>query len=105
MSEESEAPPAGLAELEGAIQVQTAALQSQLVTQEWLSGKMECVAVALDGHRVAVEELLVALTSAGQGFGARLGAGLDTWAEMVPRGEWGGIRATWEEVSEDEYEQ
>ena len=82
------------------IQVQTAVLQSQLATQEWLAGKMECMAVALDGHCTAVEELLVAL--AGWGFGARLGMGLDTWAEMVPRGEWGGIRATREEASEEE---
>ena len=103
-SEESETLPAGLAELEGVIQAQTAVLQNQLVTQEWLAGKMEHVAVALNGHRAAVEELLAALTSVGWGFRARLGAGLDTWAGMVPHGEWGGIRATWEEVSEDEYE-
>ena len=86
-SEESEAPPAGLAELEGAIRVQTAALQNQLTTQEWLAGKMERVAVALDRHHVAVEELLAALTSAGQGFGAGLGVGLDTRAEAVLCGE------------------
>ena len=101
-SEESKAPPAGLAELEGTIQAQTAALQNQLATQEWLASKMECVAIMLDRHRVAVEELLAALTSAGHGFGVGLGTGLDTWAKMVPRGEWGGIRVTWEEVSEEE---
>ena len=99
---ESKAPPAGLAELEGTIRAQTTALQNQLATQEWLAGKMECMAVMLDRHRVAVEELLVALTSAGWGFGVRLGVGLDTQAEAVLHGEWGGIRATWEEVSEDE---
>ena len=49
-------------------------------------------------------ELLVALTSMGQGFGARLGLGLDSWSEAVLRGEWGGIRVTWEEASKDEYE-
>ena len=63
---------------------------------------MECVAVTLDRHHVVVEELLAALTSAGWGFGAGLGVGLDTWAEMVPCGEWGGIRATQEEASEEE---
>ena len=98
---ESEAPLAGLAELEGAIRAQMAMLQNQLAIQEWPASKMEHVAVALDGHRVAVEELLAALTSVGQGFGAGLGAGLDTQAEAVLCGEWGGIRATWEEVSED----
>ena len=49
-----------------------------------------------------MEELLVALTSVGQRFGAGLGLGLDSWSEAVLCGEWGGIRATWEEVSEDE---
>ena len=102
--EEYEAPPAGLAELEGTIWVQTAVLQGQLATQGWLAGKLECVAITLDGHCTAVEELLVALTSVHWGFGARLGTGLDSWAEMVPQGEWGGIRVTWEEASEEEYE-
>ena len=45
------------------------------------------------------------MTSMGQGFGARLGLGLDSWSEAVLRGEWGGIRVTWEEVSKDEYEE
>ena len=63
---------------------------------------MEHVAITLDGHCIAVEELLAALTSAGWGFRARLGMGLDTWAETVPHGEWGGIRVTWEEASEEE---
>ena len=65
---------------------------------------MERVAVTLNGHCAAVEELLVALTSVVRGFRARLGAGLDTWAGMVPHGEWDGIRVTWEEASEDEHE-
>ena len=107
-SEESEAPLAGLAELEGAIWVQTAMLQSQLTTQQWLASKMEHVAVALDRHHVTVEELLAALTSIGWGFGARLGVGLDTWAMTLLHGEWGGIRVTQEGASdsdEDEYEQ
>ena len=82
--EESEAPPAGLVKLEGAIRAQTTALQGQLMTQEWLAGKLERVAIMLDRHHTAVEELLVALTSAGWGFGAGLGAGLDSWAKMVP---------------------
>ena len=85
--EASEAPLvalAGLVELEGAIRVQTTALQSQLTTQEWLAGKLERVAVTLDGHHAAVEELLVALTSVGRGFGVRLGVGLNSWAKMVP---------------------
>ena len=63
---------------------------------------MEHVAIALDGHCAVMEELLAALTSMGQGFGAGLGAGLDTRAEAVLHWEWGGIRATREEVSEDE---
>ena len=65
---------------------------------------MECVAVVLDGHRAAMEELLAALTSVGRGFGARLGSGLDSRSEAVLRGEWGGIRVTQEEASKDEYE-
>ena len=67
--------------------MQTTVLQSQLATQEWLASKMECVAVVLDGHRIAVEELLVALTSAGWGFGAGLGVGLDTRAKALLHGE------------------
>ena len=102
-SEESKALLAGLVEFEGTIQVQTAVPQSQLVTQEWLAGKMECMAIVLDGHHAAVEELLAALTTAGCGFGAGLGVGLDSWAEMGPCGEWGGIRVTWEEAAEDKY--
>ena len=47
---------------------------------------------------------LEVLNSMGQGFGAGLGVGLDAWAEMVPPGEWGGIRVTQEEVSKEEYE-
>ena len=103
-SETSEALPAGLAELEGAIQAQTTALQDQLVTQEWLAGKMEHVAIMLDGHHAAMEELLAALTSVGRRFGARLGSGLDARSEVLFHREWGGIRAMWEEASEDEYE-
>ena len=56
-SETSETLPAGLAELEGAIQAQTTALQDQLATQEWLAGRLERVAVALDGHRTAMEDV------------------------------------------------
>ena len=63
---------------------------------------MECVAIVLDGHCAVTEELLAALTSVGQGFRAGLGAGLDARAETLLRGEWGGIRVTQEEVSEDE---
>ena len=84
--------------------MQTTVLQNQLVTQEWLAGKMECVAITLDRHCAAVEELLAALTSAGQGFRAGLDVGLGTWAGMVLCEEWGGIRAMREEVSEDEHE-
>ena len=78
-------------------------LQDQLMSQEWLAGRMERVAIVLDGHRAAMEELLVALTSVGWRFGARLGLGLDTQSEALLRREWGGIRR--EEVSEDEYEE
>ena len=85
--EASETLPAGLEELEGAIRAQTTALQDQLATQEWLAGKMECVAVTLDGHRAVMEELLAALTSMGRGFRAGLGVGLDTQAEAVLHGE------------------
>ena len=102
-SEMSEASLAGLAELEGAIQAQTMVLQDQLATQEWLASKLERVAVVLNGHRAAMEELLVALTSVGQRFGARLGSGLDSRSKVVLCGEWGGIRAMREEASEDEY--
>ena len=101
-SETSETSPAGLAELEGAIRAQTTALQDQLATQEWLAGRLEQVAVALDGHHTAMEELLAALTSVGRRFGARLGLGLDTRSEALLCVEWGGIRVTWEEVSENE---
>ena len=65
---------------------------------------MECVAIALDGHRAAMEELLAALTSVGWRFGAGLGSGLDAPSKALFCGEWGGIRATQEEVSEDECE-
>ena len=99
---ESKAPLAGLAELVGTIQVQTIVLQGQLATQGWLAGKLEHMAVALNRHCTVVEELLKALTSMSQGFRAGLGTGLDSWAEMVPQGEWGRIRAMWE-VSEEEY--
>ena len=102
-SETSEASPAGLAELEGAIQVQTTVLQDQLTSQEWLASRIECMAVMLDGHHAVMEELLAALTSVGRRFGARLGSGLDTQSKVLLCGEWGGIRATWEEASEDEY--
>ena len=98
----SETSPAGLVELEGAIRAQTTALQDQLASQEWLAGRLERVAVALDGHCTAMEELLAALTSVGQRFRARLGLGLDARSEALLRGEWGGIRVTWEEVSENE---
>ena len=63
--------------------MQTAVLQSQPTTQEWVAGKMEHMAVALDRHCTVVDELLAALTSMGQGFGAGLGTGLDSWAKMV----------------------
>ena len=105
VSEMLEVSPAGLAELEGAIRAQTTVLQDQLTSQEWLAGRMEHMAVALDGHHAAMEELLVALTSMGQRFRAGLGSGLDAWSEALLHGEWGGIRATQEEVSEDEYEE
>ena len=75
-TEESKALLAGSEKLEGAIWVQTT-LQGQLMTQEWLAGKLERVAIACDGHRGAVEALLAALMSMGWGFGARLGVGLD----------------------------
>ena len=84
MTVESETLLAGLAELESTIWVQTIVLQGQLATQEWLASKLEHVAIVLNGHSAAVEELLEALTSVGQGFGAGLGVGLDSWAEMVP---------------------
>ena len=63
---------------------------------------MERVAVALDGHHSAMEELLAALTSVGRRFEAGLGSGVDTRSEALIRGEWGGVRATWEEVSKEE---
>ena len=103
-SETSEASLAGLAELEGAIRAQTTALQDQLASQEWLAGRMECVAVVLDGHRAVMKELLAALTSVGWRFRAGLCSGLDAWSEALFHGEWGGIRATWEEASKDECE-
>ena len=98
----SETSPAGLVELEGAIQAQTTALQDQLMTQEWLAGRLEQVAVALDGHCTVMEALLAALTSVGRRFGAGLGSGLDTQSEALLHGEWGGIRVMREEVSENE---
>ena len=101
-SETLETSLAGLAELEGAIRAQTTALQDQLATQEWLAGKLEWVAVTLDGHHTAMEELLAALTSVGRRFRAGLGSGLDARSEALLHGEWGGIRVTREEVSENE---
>ena len=108
-SDASENSPAGLAELEGAIRAQTKAIQDQLATQEWLAGKLERVAVkleraavALDGHRSAMEELLAALTSVGRRFEAGLDSGVDARSEALLRAEWGGVRVTQEEVSEEE---
>ena len=60
------------------------------------------MAVVLDGHRTAMEELLAALTSVGQRFGDGLGSGLDTQSKALLRREWGGIRVMREEVSENE---
>ena len=68
--------------------------------QEWLSGKLECLAMALDQHHTLQEDLLAALQSASQGFQV----GLDAWAQMIPRGEWGGIRAMLEAASEEDKE-
>ena len=101
-SETSETLPAGLVALEGAIRAQTTALQDQLTSQEWLAGRLERVAVVLDGHRTVMEELLAALTSVGRRFGAGLGLGLDARSEALLCGEWGAIRVTREEVSENE---
>ena len=103
-SETLEALLAGLAELEGVIRAQTTALQDQLTSQEWLASRMECMAVVLDGHCAVMEELLAALTSVGQRFGAGLGSGLDARSKALLRREWGGIRVM-REVSEDEYEE
>ena len=83
-SAESEAPRVGSAELAGAIRAQVAMMQDQLAMQEWLLGKLECLAVALDQHHVLQEELLVALQSVSQGFQVGLGLGLDAWAQMIP---------------------
>ena len=82
--------------------MQTTVLQDQLASQEWLAGRLEQVAIALDSHHTAMEELLAALTSVGQRFGAGLGSGLDAQSEVLLRGEWGGIRVMQEEVSENE---
>ena len=71
------------------------------MTTSRLIVRVAATLVMLDRHRAVMEELLVALTSVGRGFGAGLGMGLDTQAEVVLRGEWGGLRATWEEVSKD----
>ena len=98
VSETLEASLAVLAELEGVIRAQTTVLQDQLVSQGWLAGRMECVAVVLNGHRAAMEELLAALTSMGQRFRARLGSGLDARSEALLRAEWGGVRVTQEGV-------
>ena len=58
----------------------------------------------IDRHHAVMEELLAALTSVGQRFGAGLGSGLDARSEALLHGVWGGIRVMWE-VSEDEYEE
>ena len=69
-------------------------------------GKLECLAVALDQHCMSQKDLLVALQSVSQGFRVGLGSGLDAWAraQMIPRGEWGGIRVTQEAASEEDEE-
>ena len=82
--------------------MQTKALQDQLATQEWLASKLERMAVALDGHHSAMEELLAALTSVGRRFEAGLGLGLDARSEALLHAEWGGVRVTQEGVSEEE---
>ena len=49
-----------------------------------------------------MEELLAALTSVGWRFEAGLDSGVDAWSEALLRAEWGGVRVTQEEVSEEE---
>ena len=82
-SAKSEALRVGSAELAGAIQAQMVVIQDQLTMQEWLLGKLERLAVALDQHCTLQEDLLAALQSASQGFRAGLGSGLDAWAQMI----------------------
>ena len=101
---ESEALRVGLAGLVGAIRAQMAMIQDQLAMQEWLSGKLECLAVALNQYHVLQEALLVALQNASQGFQVGLGLGLDAWAQMIPQEAWGGIMAMWEATSEEDEE-
>ena len=67
-----------------------------------MAGKLERAAVALDGHCSAMEELLAALTSVGWRFEARLDSGVDARSEALLCAEWGGVRVTQEEVSEEE---
>ena len=67
-----------------------------------VASKLERAAIALDGHRSAMEELLAALTSVGRRFEARLDSGVDAQSEVLLRAEWGGVRVTQEEVSEEE---
>ena len=81
-----------------------AVMQDQLTMQEWLSGKLEHLVVALNQHCTLQEDLLAALQSASQGFWVGLGLGLDAWAQMIPQGEWGRIRVMWEAVSEEDKE-
>ena len=68
---------------------------------EHVAGKLERAGVALDGHRSAMEELLVAFTSVGRRFEAGLDSGVDARSEALLRAEWGGVRVT-QEVSEEE---
>ena len=89
-------------ELVEVVRAHTEVLQGQVETQEWLGDQMEHMAIALDLHRGSVEGLLEVLTSVGRGFGVGLGTGLDVWAGLLPRAEWGGITAGQEVMSEGE---
>ena len=65
-------------ELTEALQVQMSAMQGQVHIKEWLCTQMERLSISLDQHQNLQQELLEALQVMAQGFGHRLGSGLDT---------------------------
>ena len=89
----SEIPSDMAMELMEALWAQTAAMQGQVHIEERLCTQMEQLLISLNQHRSSQQELLEALQVVVQGFGHRLGLGLDAWAEFT---------VGWEEWSEGE---
>ena len=92
----SEIPSSVATALMEALRAQTSAMQGQACIEERLCAQMERLSISLDQHQNSQQELLQALQVTAQGFGHRLGLGLDLWARIT--GGW----EEWSEGEEDE---